>query len=167
MHQIFFLAKRAHWGCQNTMRRPLKKKFQITAGRVDMMHAIVKWTTGPTEQRGLAKILGCVRSVVSRMLKAMEKLGWIERQKAEYDRRLWLVSLTKAGARMLDRVQRSYIRSGVAAVWVYKALARGWWRKKGFRFERVFFTEGSLQLLRDGTNGGGCVELYPFGHPDA
>src|SRR5205085_3629820 len=91
MHQIFFVAKRAHWGCQNRMRKPLKKKFDITAGRVDMLHAISKesWPQG-REQRRLATKLGCVRSVVSRMLKAMEKLGWIHREKPEYDRRMWL-----------------------------------------------------------------------------
>ncbi len=168
MHQIFFLAKRAHWGCQNKMRRPLKKKFDITAGRVDMLHAISKepWPQ-LKEQRVLVKKLGCVRSVVSRMLKAMEKLGWIHREKAEYDRRMWLVSLTKKGQRMLDRVMRSYVNSGVAAVWVYKALAGAWWRKKGYRFGRVFFCEDWLQLLRNGIGGGGAVELYPFGHPDA
>lgn len=168
MHQIFFVAKRAHWGCQNRMRKPLKKKFDITAGRVDMLHAISKELAPQLhEQRVLVKKLGCVRSVVSRMLKAMEKRGWIQREKAEYDRRMWLVSLTKAGARMLDRVMRSYVNSGVAAVWVYKALAREGWRKKGYRFTKVLFCEDWLQLLRNGIRGGGMLELWPFGHPDA
>ncbi len=168
MHQIYFLAKRAHWGCQNTMRKPLKKKFDITMGRVDMLHAISKesWPRG-REQRRLAWKLGCVRSVVSRMLKAMEKLGWIQREKADYDRRMWLVSLTKAGKRMLDRVMRSYVDSGVVAVRVYKALARTWWRKKGYRKNLLILFEDKLLLFRDGIGGGGMTELYPFGHPDA
>src|SRR5207253_310344 len=78
MHQIFFVAKRAHWGCQNKMRKPLKKKFDITAGRFDMLHAISKDSSPELkEQRRLVQKLGCVRSVVSRMLKAMETLGLI------------------------------------------------------------------------------------------
>ena len=168
MHQIFFLAKRAHWGCQNTMREPLKRKFGITAGRVDMLHAISKepWPS-LKEQRRLVEKLGCVRSVVSRMLRAMEKLGWIHREKADYDRRMWLVSLTKKGQRMLDRVMRSYVNSGVAAVWVYKALARGCWRQKGYRMNTLILFEDKLQLLRNGIGGRGAIELYPFGHPDS
>ena len=168
MHQIFFTAKRAHWGCQNKMRKPLKKKFDITAGRVDMLHAISKdpWPQ-LKEQRRLVQKLGCVRSVVSRMLKAMEKLGWVSREKAEYDRRMWLVSLTKKGRHVLDRVMRSYVNSGVAAVWVYKALAGELWRKKGYRHGRVMFCEDVVSWLRHAIGGGGCVELYPFGHPDS
>jgi DNA-binding MarR family transcriptional regulator len=168
MHNIFFVAKRAHWGMQNTMRKPLKKKFNITAARVDMLHVIAKdeWPE-QREQRRLVTMLGCVRSVVSRMLKAMEALGWVSREKADYDRRLKLVSLTKLGRRMLDRVQRSYIRSGLAAVWTYKALAGHSWRKKGRRFECVLWNEAYLQWMREGFRGGGRIELYPFGHPDA
>ena len=168
MHQIFFVAKRAHWGCQNRMRKPLKKKFDITAGRVDMLHAISKASSPQLkEQRRLVTKLGCVRSVVSRMLKAMEKLGWIQREKPEYDRRMWLVSLTKKGRRMLDRVMRSYVNSGVVAVWVYKALAREWWRKKGYRKDRAILCEDKLSLLRDGIGGRGATTFYPFEHPDA
>ena len=168
MHQIFFVAKRAHWGCQNRMRKPLKKKFDITAGRVDMLHAISKASSPQLkEQRRLVTKLGCVRSVVSRMLKAMEKLGWIHREKAEYDRRMWLVSLTKKGQRMYDRVMRSYVDSGVVAVWLYKALAGPRWRKRAFRHERVMFCEDKVSWLRTAMGGGGATELYPFGHPDS
>jgi DNA-binding MarR family transcriptional regulator len=167
MHQMFFVTKRAHWGMQNKMRRPLKKKFDVTAGRVDMLHAISKETWRESkEQRRLVEKLGCVRSVVSRMLIAMEKLGLIRREKADYDRRMWLVSLTKKGARLLDRVTRSYLRSGVAKVWVYKAVAGGWWRKKGYRFGRLLEFEGMVSMLREGFNGRGALQLYPFGHPD-
>ena len=150
------------------MRRPLKKKFDITAGRVDMLHAISKepWPQ-LQEQRVLVKKLGCVRSVVSRMLKAMEKLGWVQREKATYDRRMWLVSLTKKGARMLDRVMRSYVNSGVVAVWMYKALAGDRWRQKGVRHECVMFCEDKVSWLRTVVRGGGTVELWPFGHPDS
>ena len=167
MHQLFFVTKRAHWGIQNTMRKPLKKKFNITAARVDMMQAICKqpWSQ-LKEQRKLVAKLGCVRSVVSRMLKAMEKLGLVSREKATYDKRLRLVSLTKKGLRLLDRVTRSYIRSGVAAVWVYKAVAPGLWRKKGYRFARLLWCEDYVLLLKCGFNGGGMLDLYPFGHPD-
>ena len=145
----------------------LKKKFDITAGRVDMLHVIAKhcWPN-PKEQREIVQTLGCVRSVVSRMLKAMEGLGWVSRERADYDRRVNLVSLTQQGLRMLDRAQRSYIRSGLAAVWVYKAVALERWRQKGFRFDQVFYCEACLQLMRQGFRGGGAIELYPFGHPD-
>ena len=160
MHQIFFVAKRAHWGCQNKMRKPLKKKFDITAGRFDMLHAISKDSSPELkEQRRLVQKLGCVRSVVSRMLKAMETLGLIRREKADYDRRMWLVSLTKKGERMLDRVMRSYVRSGVAAVWVYKAIVDYLWRKKGYRKDCAVAFEDKLSSFRRRIGGGGARDL--------
>ena len=168
MHQIFFLAKRSYWGIQNKLRWPLKDDFDITPARVDMLYAIEKSPCvepAAKEQRRLTKKLGVTRSVVSRMLKAMLALGWISREKAAYDRRLWLVSITEKGQELLDRVMRSFVKSGRVAHWVYRGLLGDWWRKRGLRFERLIFFEADLSFFRQNFNGGGTL-YYPFGHPD-
>ena len=168
MHQIFFLFKRCYWGIQNKLRWPLKKDFDITPARVDMLYAIEKSPCvepAAQEQRRLAEKLGVTRSVVSRMLKAMERRGWIRREKAEYDRRMWLVSVTEKGQELLDRVMRRFVKSGRVAHWVYRGLMDAWWWKRTLRFERLLFFEDDLQCFRKNFNGGGTL-YYPFGHPD-
>ena len=167
MHQIFFLFKRSYWGIQNKLRVPLKD-FDITPARVDMLYAI-KESNGDwlaqREQRRLTRKLGVTRSVVSRMLRAMVRLGWISRTKAEYDRRMWLVSITEKGKELLDRVMRTFVKSGRVAHWVYVGLMDAWWRKRRLRFQRLLFFEDELQCFRKNFNGGGTL-YYPFGHPD-
>ena len=166
MHQIFFLCKRSYWGIQNKLRWPLKDKFDITPARVDMLYAIEKsrYAVSEKEQRRLTKKLGVTRSVVSRMLRAMEALGWISREKAEYDRRMWLVSVTDKGQELLDRVMRAFVKSGRVAHWVYLGLLPNW-RNRDLRFERLIFFEADLCFFRRNFNGGGTL-YYPFGHPD-
>jgi DNA-binding MarR family transcriptional regulator len=167
MHQIFFLMKRSHWGIQNKLRSPLKDDFDITAARVDMLNAIHKsrYNQWLKEQRRLSERLGVTRSVVSRMLRAMELRGWIRREKAEYDRRMWLVSITETGQELLDRVMRKFVRSGRVAHWVYRGLMGKLWWRWGVRFDRLLFFEDDLDFFRRNFKGGGTL-YYPFGHPD-
>ena len=166
MHQIFFLCKRSYWGIQNKLRWPLKDKFDITPARVDMLYAIEKsrYAVSEKEQRRLTKKLGVTRSVVSRMLRAMEALGWISREKAEYDRRMWLVSITELGQELLDRVMKRFVKSGRVAHWVYVGLLYEWWNRD-LRFWRLIYFEDELRGFRAMFNGGGTL-YYPFGHPD-
>jgi DNA-binding MarR family transcriptional regulator len=166
MHQIFFLLKRSYWGIQNRLRSPLKDDFEITPARVDMLFAIEKsrYALPEKEQRRLTKKLGVTRSVVSRMLRAMERRGWIRREKAKYDRRMWLVSITETGQELLDRVMRRFVKSGRVAHWVYVALLYEW-RNRTLRFWRLLHFEGELDRFREKFNGGGTL-YYPFGHPD-
>ena len=168
MHQIFFLGKRSYWGIQNKLRRPLKDKFDITPARVDMLYAIQRSRCAEpvvVEQRRLTEKLGVTRSVVSRMLRAMEGLGWIRREKAEYDRRMWLVWLTDQGQELLDRVMRAFVKSGRVAHWVYRGLMGDRWRKRDLRFMTLLYAEDHLRVFRKNFNGGGTL-YYPFGHPD-
>ena len=103
MHAIAFGTKRAFHGFLRVTRKPLAA-VGLTAARFDMMCAIWK----PTEigddlddfeeisQRELRDALGVSASVVSRMVRALEALGWVVRERMYGDRRQWSIELTQA-----------------------------------------------------------------------
>src|SRR5688572_1120667 len=64
----------------------------LTPQRCDLMFCLRE---RPMIQRDLAFELGVVRSVVSKMVTALEKLGIVERRGVPGDRRLRLVTLTQ------------------------------------------------------------------------
>ncbi len=72
---------------------------QLTPARGDMMLAMLHQELSQTE---LVLALGVSKSVVSRMVQALEALGLVARRKPKEDRRVRLVSLTEAGRRTLD-----------------------------------------------------------------
>jgi DNA-binding MarR family transcriptional regulator len=74
------------------MTRAFAGIVNLTPQRVDMMFFL---RDRPMIQRDLAFEMGVVRSVVSKMVTSMEKLGLVERRGVEGDRRLRLVTLTK------------------------------------------------------------------------
>lgn len=165
MHQLFFQFKRSYWGIQNTLRRPLTKMANgITAARMDMFYALEK-SAQPREQRLLAEKLGVVKSVVSRMLRSMERLGWIQRHKAEYDRRMWLVTVTEAGRQVFESVFAMFVKSHAMARCVFEALMGRRWKMRDERLWRLMVLDGNVQQIRDWFGGGGTI-YYPWGHPD-
>jgi DNA-binding MarR family transcriptional regulator len=90
--------------------RPLRvtfKRLMLLAGKGARAMASLVWLTPqrcdlmfylrekPMIQRDLAFEMGVVRSVVSKMVTALEQLGIVERRGVEGDRRLRLVTLTQ------------------------------------------------------------------------
>ena len=74
------------------MARAFSALVELTPQRVDLMFCL---RNGPMIQRDLAFEMGVVRSVVSKMVTALEKLGIVERRGVIGDRRLRLVTLTQ------------------------------------------------------------------------
>ena len=72
---------------------------QLTPARGDMMLAMLHQELSQTE---LVLALGVSKSVVSRMVQALERLGLVARRKSNEDGRVRLVSLTEAGRCTLD-----------------------------------------------------------------
>jgi hypothetical protein len=69
------------------------------------------------------------------------------------------------GQELLDRVMRRFVKSGLVAHWVYRAIMHAEWRKRRLRFDCLLFFEDDLRCFRSYFNGGGTLN-YPFGHPD-
>jgi DNA-binding MarR family transcriptional regulator len=116
MNAQFFSTKRAHHGILGFTRKPLAR-FGLTAARLDMLYAIAH---GGSFQNTLRRKLGVTAPVVSRMLKSLEALGLVRRQRAS-DRRTRLVSLTVKGARRLRKCLRKLARQSRAP---YRTLMR-------------------------------------------
>lgn len=72
---------------------------KLTPARADMM---ISMLSRELTQKGLVEALGICASVVSRMVRALERLGLVARRTPAEDRRVRWVSLTAAGRKALD-----------------------------------------------------------------
>ena len=117
MEKRMFALKRA-W--QSTVRfcRFVLKGMGLTVARYDMLFA-VKCAKGVISQKRLRLILGVTRPTVSKMLRSLEKLGFVRREVNPMDRRCKDVWLTEEGAAELEAVYKKIVRPG----WVHFALA--------------------------------------------
>jgi DNA-binding MarR family transcriptional regulator len=107
MNSIFFGLKRAYRGTPCGIRE-LLRKIGLTPARHDMLAALRRFATQvpPLRQREVRSTLGVSGPTVSRMLKALEKLGLVQREKDPEDRRHRLVRITPSGAAALERASR-------------------------------------------------------------
>src|ERR1700735_247576 len=96
MHPVFFGLKRAYYATLGLTRRTLRK-MGLTAARMDMLYVIHKRGRYPTQQGALWRTLGVCPSVVSRMLKRLEEMGYVERDVVTNDTRRRTVTLTTKG----------------------------------------------------------------------
>ncbi len=74
---------------------------------------------GPLRSTALAKLVGVDLSVVSRQVKSLEDVGFVQREPDPLDARAALVSATESGASALAfaRVKRSEVLDEVLADW--------------------------------------------------
>lgn len=96
MHEIFFGVKRVHIEVVRLTRRMIFHSH-LTPARFDMLR-IVKLYPDGVAQGTIQWLLGVTAPVVSRMLKALEALGFVDRERAARDRRSRWVRLTERGA---------------------------------------------------------------------
>ena len=168
MNQITFGTKRAFHGVLRGTRK-LLASFGLTAARFDMLYALM----GPASRRGssralyqseLRRKLGVTASVVSRMARALESLGWVKRRvPLEGDRRQRSVALTEEGEARMRAARRVVVRSVHRLV--LDAICLGRAGDPLERFVRMDTLEGSLRALR--RDFGDRASLYfPWGHPD-
>jgi DNA-binding MarR family transcriptional regulator len=89
-------------------------RFGVTPARFDLMRLIYernfRWV-----QSHLRGRLGVARATISRMLKSLEKLGWIERVVNPFDRRTRDCVLTYEGRRIVASVMSALIWPRVIA----------------------------------------------------
>jgi DNA-binding MarR family transcriptional regulator len=77
MHAAFFALKRAYHSTLRLTRAGLTE-LGLTAARFDMLFALGEYRRGLL-QGSLIRVLGVGRTTVSRMLAALEKLGFVKR----------------------------------------------------------------------------------------
>ncbi len=116
MHAVLFGLKRAH---QSTLRiaRPMLAKLELTAARFDLLYVLML-ARSPMLQSKLQRKLGVTRATVSRMLKSLEGLGFVERRGDEYDHRRKRAALTARGRERIVMAHKELVRSG----WIQLAI---------------------------------------------
>ena len=169
MHAIVFGTKRAFHGALRATRKPLHS-MGLTAARFDMLSALLshagvenpRWMS--MHQSELRRLLGVTASVVSRMLKSLERLGLVTRRRPEYgDRRQRIVSLTERGRACIRDARQMLLRPLRRLVCI--AICCGRHRDASSRLIHLDRLEGYLLALRKHF-GDGATLYYPWGHPD-
>jgi DNA-binding MarR family transcriptional regulator len=152
MNAHFFGTKRAFHAILRVTRKPLAS-FGLTAARYDMLYAIAwgvpddeDWEDCPTEQSELPGMLGVHKSVVSRMLRSLEQLGLVSRERCAGDRRQVWVELTQAGAARLRDAAQCLARASQRLLCM--AICFGKWRDREARFRHMSEYQSYLGVIR-------------------
>ena len=113
MNAVAFGAKRAFHGFLRVTRKPLAS-VGLTAARFDMLYVLFSPAAADCRrsitQRELRAALGVCASVVSRMVRALEKLGLVTRRRSPYDGRHIDLSLTPRGRACIQGARRWLLR---------------------------------------------------------
>lgn len=160
MHCVFFGLKRAYYATLGLTRRTLHK-MGLTAARMDVLYLLQKTRRGPTPQSALWRTLGVCPSVISRMLKRLEELGYVERAVDPYDKRERLVSLTIKGRARIRRAIRLFIQWGYAQLALHSALEPVLWHSRWRTHVAVSRALEFLRLVRVGFGDGASLVVYP------
>jgi DNA-binding MarR family transcriptional regulator len=161
MNQIFFGLKRAHHGVLRITRSALAK-LGLTAARFDLMYVVHQ--EQDVTQRELRGELGVSAATVSRMLKSLEAIGLLRRERDPCDRRQRLVRLTEAGSRRIQSAIRHFIRWGAAQLMVDSALCPEHWNDDMACLIAMDAFDGYLNSIREAY--GDVAALYYRWHPD-
>jgi DNA-binding MarR family transcriptional regulator len=164
MHSVFFGLKRAYHSTLHLTRKTLGK-MGLTAARFDLLFALHSSGKWGTRQSRLRRMLGVCASVVSRMLKALELLGYVKREREIGDTRQRRVTLTKKGRGRIQRGIRQFISWGYVQLALESVLVPAdppsdW----GDALAAVENAEGVLRRLRRGF--GDTADLHYRWHPD-
>jgi len=105
MQEAMFGFKRCHWVTLAKARELLGKRFWkegLTPGRLDVLRMVVMHGEG-VEQTVIRKVFGVTRASISRMLIALERLGWIRRTKHPWIPLQKMVFITKRGRKRVRK----------------------------------------------------------------
>jgi DNA-binding MarR family transcriptional regulator len=112
MHPVFLGVKRVHIEVVRFTNRVLAVS-NLTAARFDMLRVVELHPHG-IPQNALRWLLGVTAPVVSRMLKSLQLLGFVARERDTKDRRCRIVRLTKRGTIALGMAHELTIVSHLA-----------------------------------------------------
>jgi DNA-binding MarR family transcriptional regulator len=168
MNAIAFGTKRVFHGYLRVSRKPLAS-MGLTAARFDLLAALYGASRHAhrsfhgMQQNDLRRALGVTAPVVTRMLHALESLGWLTRRRVAWDRRQRRVELTDDGLARIKAIYRVMLRA--AQRWTEVAICFGEHRVPSRRLRHMDALDGYLRALRR-TCGDRATLYYPWGHPD-
>jgi DNA-binding MarR family transcriptional regulator len=165
MHPVFFGLKRAYYATLGLTRRTLRK-MGLTAARMDMLYVLHKKGRYSTLQSQLWRTLGVCPSVVCRMLKRLQDLGYVERAVLVTDTRQRTVRLTTQGRARILRAIRQFIGWGYAQLALHSALEPKRWNSEWHTHVAVLRAEEFLRLIRVGFGDRASLVVYTSGMRD-
>jgi DNA-binding MarR family transcriptional regulator len=164
MHAVMFRMKRAYWRTV-AMFRPLTERLRLTPARIDLLRAIdERYAAGC--QAEIARVLGCSRVNVSRMVRRLRDLGIVELRRNERDRRRLDVSLTARGRFLIRRANWHVETTGIMQL-AYESCFVG--KHEPLTAFEAFLAVDDLHwnLHRVAYNFGDNATLhFDLGHPD-
>ena len=164
MHSIFFGLKRAWQGSLRVTRQPLAA-VGLTAARFDLLYLLqFAGESSPMAQSKLRRALGVNRTTTSRMVRSLEGLGLITRERSYVDRRTLRVSLTAQGLARIRLAIRRLMKTGAADLVVDTALAGEDWHCARACFYATDGLERFLNRARKAFRDFATL-YYPW-HPD-
>ena len=113
MHRVFFSVKRVHLRVVEESK-VLVRRFGLTPARFDLLRVVDAHEPHAVAQSEICRVLGVSAATVSRMLIALEKIGFIERTADQRDRRRLLVRLTDFGWNRVDEAIVACVTVGAA-----------------------------------------------------
>ena len=168
VNAITFGTKRAFHGFLRATRKQLVE-MGLTAARFDLLSVLVKCRPGElcapgVRQSAIRRVLGVTAPVVTRMVRALERLGLVRRWREQApDKRQVLVELTEAGERCILKAREVMLPAMSRTV--LRAICFGKHRSASARFRHMDTLESYLSSLR-GRFGDTATLYYPWGHPD-
>lgn len=114
MHHLPFAFKRAHRATLKLLS-PIAARAGLTPARFDLLHLLhARPSMVEPFQCRIAKLLGLCRSTICKMLKAMEKIGLVQRARdMMVDQRYRRVTITRHGRWCIRRVLKAIRRREV------------------------------------------------------
>jgi len=141
----------------------------LTAARFDLLSVLVRRRRGDlctpgVRQSQIRRMLGVTAPVVTRMVRALEALGLVQRWREQFgDRRQVRVQLTEAGEKCILKARGVMLPAMTRMV--YRAICFGAHRSAEARFVHMATLEGYLDGLRKRFRDTAGL-YYPWGHPD-
>jgi DNA-binding MarR family transcriptional regulator len=135
----------------------------LTAARMDMLYVIHKKGRYLTYQNDLWRTLGVCPSVVSRMLKKLEAIGYVHRDVVTCDTRCRKVTLTTTGRARILRAIRQFIGWGYAQLALHSVLEPRRWHSEWHTYVAVSQLDGYLRSIRLGFGDRASLVVYPDG----
>jgi DNA-binding MarR family transcriptional regulator len=164
MHALFFGTKRAFHATLRILRKPMKT-FGLTPARFDLLYLMSD--VNYANQSELRKYLGVTTPTVSRMVTALQALGFVHAERSPYDRRQRLVRITKLGLERIRAAIECFIerRLGLRILdRAFRPLSMARMRWKDALFLRMCEYEELLRCVRNMC--GDTAKLHYPWHPD-
>jgi len=119
---MFFGIKKAHLRLLHVCRGLLRGK-ELTPARFDMMRIVEVHADDGVAQSKIQDLLGVSAATVSRMLRSLEELGFVRRERMADDARCKLVELTRLGLERVRAARHALVESLIADRLAERALA--------------------------------------------